>query len=396
MKNILTSLLLGFSLTTLAGTDLYSISNDDLAVVGNELDSTMVFKTETHSVIRLDDKNVVKLSQLMHEKLHKCGGFKHVSNLASAKSLLLKGPQKNKSLKTILNYEISQDELVTPMLSEISEAEILKTIVKLSSFQTRFMYSPIGAEATMSIRDMWNDLTKHRSDVKIETVLHINEWTHVAHFQQQSVILTIEGSEKPEEIVVIGGHADSISMEHGDENKRSPGEDDNASGIAAVTEVLRVLMQNNYKPKKTIQFMAYAGEELGLYGSDDIARRYKKENRNVIGVLQLDMILYNGTKDQDIVLMSDYTNKDQNEFMASLIDKYVHVPWGYDTCGGCSDHQSWHDQGFAASFPFESRMENLNEYIHTAEDTVERAGGNGLHAVKFTKLGLSYLVEMAD
>lgn len=396
MKKFMTFICLSMGLTAFAGTSHYTISNADLSQVQDELQAKVVFKSRSHSVIVLSEKDVVKLSKLIHERLHKCGGFKRYNNLTSAIKFLTNGPVKSNSLKHLLNYEINQEEVITPMLAEVSEEEILKTIIKLSSFQTRYMHSSIGAEATLSIRDMWKDMTKHRSDVKVETVLHRNEWTNEVDFPQQSVILTIEGSEKPDEIVIIGGHADSISMDHGEDDKRSPGADDNASGIAAVTEVMRVLVQNNYKPKKTIQFMAYAGEELGLRGSDDIARKYRKANKNVVGVLQLDMILYQGTKDQDIVLMTDYTNKTQNEFMAALIDKYVQVPWGYDVCGGCSDHQSWHDQGYAASFPFESRMEHYNQFIHSADDTIEKAGGNGLHAVKFTKLGLSYVVEMAD
>lgn len=70
-----------------------------------------------------------------------------------------------------------------------------------------------------------------------------------------------------------------ITMERGNEDKRSPGADDNASGIASVTEVIRLIMENNLRPKKTVQFMAYAAEEIGLIGSDDIARKYKKAKK---------------------------------------------------------------------------------------------------------------------
>src|SRR5690606_31673746 len=157
---------------------------------------------------------------------------------------------------------------------------------------------------------------------------------------------------------IVGGHADSIAGMFGG-GGRSPGADDNASGIATITEVIRILMNNNFKPKRTIQFMGYAAEEVGLLGSKEIATNYKRELKKVVGVMQLDMTLHKGTIDKDIVMMADFTNQAQNEFLGRLIDEYVKVSWGYSRCGyGCSDHASWTANGFPASMPFESTMED--------------------------------------
>src|SRR5690606_16127671 len=155
-------------------------------------------------------------------------------------------------------------------------------------------------------------LTKHRSDVKVEYFKH-PKWP------QSSVILTLEGSEAADEIVLLGGHADSITMDGGP----APGADDNASGIASITEVVKVMMDHNFKPKRTLQFMAYAAEEVGLLGSKEIARKYRAEKKAVVGVMQLDMTLFKGSQDKDIILISDYTNKHQNKFLGKLIDEYV-------------------------------------------------------------------------
>ena len=89
---------------------------------------------------------------------------------------------------------------------------------------------------------------------------------------QPSVILTIKGEESPEEIVVLGGHGDSISGMFRQKTNKAPGADDNASGIAALTEIIRTMVEGQYRPKKTIKFMAYAAEEVGLRGSMEIAR----------------------------------------------------------------------------------------------------------------------------
>ncbi|MFA5583040.1 MAG: M20/M25/M40 family metallo-hydrolase, partial [Bacteriovoracaceae bacterium] len=214
---------------------------------------------------------------------------------------------------------------------------------------------------------------------------------------QPSIIITIPGSQEPDDIIIVGGHADSIAGFWGGANAKAPGADDNASGIATMTETFRVLMNNNFKPKKTVMFMAYAAEEVGLVGSKEIAQKFKKENKNVLGVMQLDMTLYKGTKDKDIVMMSDYTNSAQNEFLGKLIDEYVKVPWGYSRCGyACSDHASWSNAGFPASMPHEATMSEANKKIHTAHDTLQTAGGDATHALKFAKLALSYIVETAN
>src|SRR5690606_16105710 len=99
--------------------------------------------------------------------------------------------------------------------------------------------------------------------------------------QQSSVVLTIQGQTLPDEIAVLGAHLDSICSRSGTTNgqancdtgvttaqRRAPGADDDASGIAVLTEVLRVVLDNGYRPQRTVKFMGYAAEEVGLVGSN--------------------------------------------------------------------------------------------------------------------------------
>ena len=131
-------------------------------------------------------------------------------------------------------------------------------------------------------------------------------------------------------------------------------------------------MKNSYRSKKTIKFMAYAAEEIGLVGSREIATQFKKDGVNVVGVMQLDMTNFKGS-DEDIVLMDDYTNRAQNTFIKSIIDTYVKVKWGTDHCGyACSDHASWTNAGFPASMPFESKVRDMNRKIHSKNDNKKK------------------------
>jgi bacterial leucyl aminopeptidase len=211
------------------------------------------------------------------------------------------------------------------------------------------------------------------------------------------VKLTIQGNgANAAETVVLGGHLDSIAG-NASNDVRAPGADDDASGVAALTEIIRVLVERNYRPSRTIEFIAYAAEEVGLRGSQQIATQYKRQRKPVVGVLQLDMTAYQGDI-TDIWMITDYTDAAQNQFVADLAAGYLpQLTVGYDRCGyACSDHASWTGRGFAASFPFEAGFAHYNRTIHTANDTTAVFNNQALHAVKFAKLGLAFAVELGS
>jgi leucyl aminopeptidase len=367
-----------------------TVDNNVLAKIQPKLSTEVLFSAQGASVIKLEEGQVEKLSALIHDELHRCGGFiAHDSFEDARTSLTSQGEMYFAKSAIFADYEITQQSLVRPMVTQVSDKNILATIVKLSEFNTRYYKTDTGVKSSEFIRDTWAALAKNRNDVKVELVAH-RAWP------QASIVMTIPGTDKADEIVILGGHADSISGWFGG-NSRAPGSDDNASGISTITEVIRILMENNIKPRRTIQFMGYAAEEVGLLGSKDIAASYKAAGKKVVGVMQFDMTLRKGTADKDIVMMSDFTNAAQNEFIGKIIDEYVKVPWGYSKCGyGCSDHASWTNNGYPASIPFESTMEDINHNIHTERDTIENAGGDAKHAAKFAKLAVSWIVELAN
>lgn len=341
------------------------------------------------SVLKIHKNEVLKLSTMMHDQFNRCGGFVAHESLEEAQTVLSNSfTRKFSKSMPFLNYKIDQHDIVEPLVAQTSEYSIRAVIEKLSSFRNRYYKSQTGIDSQAWLKAKWSQLGEGRSDVKVEYFNH-QKWP------QPSVVMTIEGNSLKDEIVVIGGHADSIAGFWGRERAHAPGADDNASGIATVTEVIRLAMETGYTPERTIKFMAYAAEEVGLLGSKEIANSYKKAGKNVVGVLQLDMTNHKGTDDLDIVFMSDYTNDAQNKFLAKLIDTYVKVPWGWSQCGyGCSDHASWHNAGFPASIPFESTMGDINGKIHTKHDTIEQSGGNADHAEKFAKLAVAFMVEL--
>jgi len=80
----------------------------------------------------------------------------------------------------------------------------------------------------------------------------------------RNVIAVIEG-ENPNEIVAVGAHMDHMGMDNG---KIWNGADDNASGTVGVMTIAKAFAASGVKPKRTIVFCAWTGEEKGLRGSE--------------------------------------------------------------------------------------------------------------------------------
>lgn len=392
MKKIIIALMM-MQVSAFAKPQFVTVGSDALTKLNKSFKSKSFESNNGVSILEIDSSEIESLSHFMHEEFHRCGGFVTHDSLDDARNSLANLDKALSVTKAQLDsYTIDQQDVVHEMLKGVNEFSIRSVISKLESFHNRYYKADSGVESSTWIKDHWQSIISNRSDAKVELFKHRN-------WPQPSVILTIEGSEAPDEIIVIGGHADSIAGYFGGANARAPGADDNASGVATFTEVLRVLIENNFKPKRTIQFMAYAAEEVGLLGSKDIANKYKSEGKEVVGVLQLDMTNFHGSKRSniDIALMNDFTNAAQNEFVGKIIDTYVQLPWAYSKCGyGCSDHASWTAKGYPASIPFESTMKDMNKNIHTARDLLDNSGGNAFHAEKFAKIALAYAIEMAN
>ncbi len=344
--------------------------------------------TEGVYAVEIDDEMLPTLSLAVHRSLRKCGGYMRHETLAEALAVLhrLETPPPEQRAPS---YAIDNVASVNALLPQLQDSNLLSTISQLSSFQNRRYNSTHGVAASNWLFNAWSQLNPgNRRDVKVRQITHT--WA------QKSVEFEIIGSGNSGETVIMGAHLDSISS-GGIETARSPGADDDASGVAGLTEVIRVLMANNYVPKRNIRFIAYAAEEVGLLGSANIAAGQVGRRDRVVGVLQLDMTAFQGDS-TDIWLYTDFTNAAQNQFLANLVGAYLPtLSVGYDACGyGCSDHASWHNRGYVVSFPFEAGNDTYNFQIHTPSDTIATFGNQALHALKFTKLALAWMVELAS
>ena len=334
----------------------------------------------------IDEQDISILSGQIHQQLHRCGGFIAHNSLAEA----MNATANPVSLAVFTPPPLTQGTLVNAMLPMLNNSSIAQTITDLSAFTNRYYTTTSGKNSADWIASQWTSLVSGRSWATVSRVAHTG-------YNQQSVMLEFVGSDFPNEIVVLGGHLDSINQSGTTETTRAPGADDDASGIATLTDIIRVMASQNLRPKRTIRFYGYAAEEVGLRGSKDIATAAAGAGKQVIGVMQLDMTNYKGGVD-DIVLMTDYTNTSLNAYVQSLISTYQpSLKQSTDVCGyGCSDHASWHNAGYAAVMPFEAKFNSSNPKIHSVNDTLANSDQTAAHALKFAKLGLSFALELGN
>jgi Zn-dependent M28 family amino/carboxypeptidase len=99
-------------------------------------------------------------------------------------------------------------------------------------------------------------------------------------FSSQNVIAEIRGSELPNEYVILGAHLDSWEL--------GTGALDNGADCALVIEALRAIKQSGVRPRRSIKFMLYSGEEQGMIGSREWERQHRSDLNNVVADVVFD------------------------------------------------------------------------------------------------------------
>lgn len=110
-------------------------------------------------------------------------------------------------------------------------------------------------------------------------------------------------------------------------------------------EALRVLANSKFKPKNTIEFHFYAGEEGGLLGSAAIYANYKAAQKTVLAFMNQDMTGYSPSG--KISIYTDYVDAGLTAYVRKIAVQYSGLATTSDKCGyACSDHGSAYSNGF--------------------------------------------------
>ncbi|MEU8800390.1 M20/M25/M40 family metallo-hydrolase [Spirillospora sp. NPDC048819] len=183
------------------------------------------------------------------------------------------------------------------LLREIDQDRIEANVRKLVSFGTRHTLSAqddpdrgIGAARDWMLAEMQRYAAASGGRMTAELQSYIQEPASRIPVPTRitNVVATLRGSAAPGRIYVVSGHYDSRVSDVMNATAYAPGADDDASGVAVVMELARVMAER--RPEATLVFTAVAGEEQGLYGSRYQAKQYKSAGADVQAMFTNDIV----------------------------------------------------------------------------------------------------------
>ncbi|MGB7055264.1 MAG: M20/M25/M40 family metallo-hydrolase [bacterium] len=281
---------------------------------------------------------------------------------------------------------VSRDSLIEQMLEDVDPDSIFNSVLRLQHFYTR--YSTSDSNKIAAVNWISDRLIEYGCD---------SVYTQTFSPVYGDNVIGIEmGKRYPstQHYVLIGAHLDDVPS-----FGYAPGADDNASGVAAMIEALRVM--SNYSFAHTIRFAAFNAEEQGLIGSDSLASFAYSQSDTIIAALCYDMIGYVTAPLLDTMRLR-YTSAVPGcsvfacVFYQAVADTYTqlkirHVRYTGTT--GSSDHASFWKHGYVSTGGIE-RV--LCPGYHTIGDTIGPTGFNNLDfATQVTQTAIGVLATLA-
>jgi hypothetical protein len=248
-------------------------------------------------------------------------------------------------------------------VERVEPARLMATAERLQNFYSRAVTYHGNDDATAFLEEEYRNI--------IRTAVERQYFDAGAHGENKvvaNVVARIPGVSRPDEQVLVGAHFDSAILGSSSGGAvYSPGADDNASGTAAVLECARIL--SGYAFDRSLVFVAFNAEEIGLVGSEYYAGAAKARGDDIRAMINLDMVAYDaGPLDGEAICNG--ASYDMAELMAGKAARYTSVDM-VPRAGGAtmSDHASFWENGYAAIWEFEG-WNDSSPHIHTTSDTV--------------------------
>jgi hypothetical protein len=190
------------------------------------------------------------------------------------------------------------DPLIREMVGEISAVNLKSTIEKLVSFETRHSLSSVKSpNKGIGAARNWveGEFKKYaaasngRLLVQQDTFTVFPDGKRVnRRVTMANVMGILKGTDPTDDrVLIVSGHLDSRNTDIMDSLKAAPGANDDASGVAIVLELARILSKREFPC--TIVFVAVQGEEQGLLGAKHLSKKAKKENWNIQAMITNDI-----------------------------------------------------------------------------------------------------------
>ncbi len=235
-----------------------------------------------------------------------------------------------------------------------------------------------------SIADIERKIIEDRKTIGFAIAVNIKGKTDLdrVEVKTQNIIAIIEGNDPvlKDQYILIGAHYDHLGMGGHGSGSRTPdtiaihnGADDNASGVAAVLELAEKFNSERSKLKRSVVFMAFGAEEMGLLGSQFFTNEPEIDLRDVVLMVNFDMI---GRFDNDkraLMIAGTGTAEQMEELLRKHEENsdmnFTHSPEGY----GASDHASFYGAGVPVMFFFTGAHEDY----HTPFDDAHKVNYEG-------------------
>jgi len=249
---------------------------------------------------------------------------------------------------------------------------------------TRALADKLMASMNYSIASLETEMKENDKPVSIylEPVVSATADVVKTRVTVQNVVGMIEGTDPvlKKEYIVIGGHYDHLGMGGEGSGSRAPetsaihnGADDNASGTAGVIELAQKLSANRAKLKRSIVFVAFTGEEMGLLGSKEFVSKPPVDLKKVNAMINMDMIGRLNPDTKTIVIGGTGTSVESDSLIKVLETgrpfSVTHSPDGY----GSSDHASFYSENIPVFFFFTGAHDDYHKPADDA-DKIDYAG----------------------
>jgi hypothetical protein len=293
--------------------------------------------------------------------------------------------------------------LLSHLTSEVSKDSLRQTLTHLSTYPTRNTNTPELEKAAEWVASEFKKIPGLRVELMRYDVKKGRRV--VADKSVVQVVATLPG--ESDKKVIVGGHLDTINLTGDPLTAIAPGINDDGSGVALTLECARILSQKRWR--NTLVFVAFSGEEQGLFGSGALAERAQKESWKIEAMLNNDTVGASQgpgkLKDKKRVRLYSEESTDHNSReLARFIEWETRgkvkgfSPWlvfRKDRFQRGGDHTPFNIKGFNA-VRFVEAIEYLT-HQHTDKDTLEGIDFDYLaNVVRLNLISLSSFASAAD
>jgi hypothetical protein len=284
------------------------------------------------------------------------------------------------------------DPRVARLVEAVSEERLARTLQRLASFETRHTLSTdaagrgIGAAREWMLEELRG--ASPRLQASFDTYQVPRQGGRVTRdVELRNVMAVLPG--RSARRLYVSGHYDTVARQPGGSfdwtrtDNTAPGVNDDGSGTALTMELARVFAQSGLAFDATLVFIAFAGEEQGLFGARLHAQRAATEKWTIDGVLNNDIVggVLGGDGASDsasVRVFSEGPEDTPSRQLARAIERHAarYVPGHevrlvarHDRFGRGGDHTAFNQRGFPAVRFTESKENYARQ--HTAEDTFE-------------------------